>query len=88
MSVFSGPNIVKDNLIFYLDPENLKSLKFKTRLYNYSVWQNGQTGSIGDFTASSNNNARILVAGPWGNTVTGWKSYSVLNSTNGGGIYI
>jgi len=88
MSVFSGPNIVKDNLIFYLDPENLKSLKFKTRLYNYSVWQNGQTGSIGDFTQYSSNNARILVADPWGNTVTGWKAYSVLNSTNGGGIYM
>lgn len=88
MAVHIRPNIIINDISFYLDAMNLKSLKFENRLYDYGIWQNGQTGSIGDFTQYSSNNARVLAADPWGNIITVWKSYSVLNSTSGGGIYM
>lgn len=79
---------VTDGLIFNVDSDNIKSLKFPIRIYDYGVWISGQTGTIGDFTQYSTNNVRIVDNDPWGNSVVLWKSYSVSGNTSNGGIYM
>lgn len=88
MGTSSGPNIVKDSLVMYLDASNNNSLKFKDRIYNYDIWADGQTGGIGMFGQYSERNRRIVGIDPWGNDIVVWESFSVDGSINGGGIYM
>ncbi len=61
--------------------------KTKPLLMNYTVWEDGQTGSIGNFGQYSSRNSRILAPDPWGKIVPVWRGLSVDGSTAGAGIY-
>lgn len=56
-------------------------------IMDYSIWKDGQTGSIGDFTQYSSNNRRVTAPDPWGKQTVVWESYSIEGSTASGGIY-
>jgi len=61
-----GPNINNDGLVLLLDPSNNKSLKYPQKIYDDSIWKDGQTGSIGIFSQYSSNNRRVVSTNPWG----------------------
>jgi len=86
--MITGPDNIKNGLVFYFDAANTKSIKFRDRIYNYTIWENGQTGGIGSFGAFSTRNRRLISDDPWGNQVVVWESYNVAGSTKGGGIYM
>lgn len=59
--------------------ELFNETEFNPLLYDYTIWQNGQTGSIGLFTQYGSSNSRVLGIDPWGKETVVWR-----NSVNGG----
>lgn len=88
MAFHRGPTIVKEQLKLYYDFGNSKSFKYYSRIYNYGIWEDGQTGAVTPFGVGSTNNRRVLGTDPWGNTIVVWESYSVSGATTYGGIYM
>lgn len=54
---------------------------------DYTIWEDGQTGSIGDFSTYSSNNERVIDVDPWGKQTVVWQGISTNGSTTGTGIY-
>jgi hypothetical protein len=88
MAGHSGPRIAKTDISLQLDAGNSKAFKFRTRLYDYGLWADGQTGSVGNFSATGPNNRRIIGTDPWGNPAVVWETYSTAVLNEGGGIYM
>jgi hypothetical protein len=72
MSVYSGPNITKSQLIVHLDAENLYSTKGFNSVINTSTWLPGTTGSATNYNQSGDGNSRILDTNPWDYTDVVW----------------
>lgn len=56
----------------------------KPLIADYTVWQDGQTGSISPFTQHGSRNRRILGHDPWGKETVLWESYSNAPLDSGG----
>ncbi len=54
---------------------------------DYTIWEEGQTGTVGDFVQQSSRNRIVTGQDPWGKDVPIWEAYSVDGSTAYGGIY-
>ena len=74
MSLGSNGNILSNNLT---------ETKHKSLIMDYTLWEDGQTGSVGPFTQYSSNNSRILALDPWGKETVVWKG----TGPSGAGIY-
>lgn len=61
--------------------QDISETKFKPLLMDYTIWENGQTGSIGKFEQYSSSNSRVLATDPWGKETVVWQSKP------NGGIY-
>ena len=61
--------------------------KHRPLILDYTVWEDGQTGSVAPFTQYSNSNRRVLGSDPWGKRTVLWESFSTL-STHAGGILV
>jgi len=81
----TGPNIVKRGLVFHLDAANKRSIEFP---YNYTIWKNGQTGAVGEFSTFSTNNERVTATDPFGNNIVVWKSSNSNNGIEGDGAIV
>jgi len=66
----------------------INQTKYKPLIMNYTIWANGQSGSISPFTryGENANNTRILEKDPWGKETVVWKS-APLTTTTSAGIY-
>lgn len=82
------PDVVTSGLTLMYDISNENSYKFKERLYDDSIWSDGQTNGVGMFTSYSSNNRRVISTDPWGDNVVVWEAYSRSGTTTGGGIYM
>ena len=74
------------------DKGNLQSILFhetktKPLILNYTTWEDGQTGSIGNFNqnGSTSENNRVLSNDPWGKTVPVWRTTPDSSSGPDGG---
>ena len=61
--------------------------KHKPLIMDYTIWEDGQTGTIGSFGQYSSNNQRVRGLDPWGNETILWQGISLEGSTAGTGIY-
>ena len=57
-------------------------------LLDYTIWEAGQTGSIGVFSQYGTRNRRVWAADPWGRQAVVWECWSVGVASQSGGIYV
>ena len=67
--------------------DSIIETKHSPLLYDYTVWEDGQSGSIGDLNTYSSNNRRAIGVDPWGREAVVWEGFSEDGSSNGSGIY-
>jgi hypothetical protein len=73
--MFTGPNIKKDNLVFYLDSSNIKSYRHKTNILNTGLWNVGSGSATGFYqNGLTVENERILTTNPWGFQSVIWET--------------
>jgi hypothetical protein len=67
----------------------INETKHRPLTLDYTVWEDGQTGSVAPFTyyGNSSSNRRVLGSDPWGKRTVLWESFSTL-STHAGGILV
>ncbi len=77
-NVTYGPSIVTDGLIVSADVYNDAYKEDTPLTYDYSVWEEGQTGNISPFTdyGNASQNRRIIATDPWGDDNVIWKMCS------------
>jgi len=83
----TGPNIVNNGLVLYLDAANKKKsfLPFSTFL-NMSTWATGSGGATGfGRNGDLTENERVIGTDPWGNSTVVWESRPSGNGNDDGG---
>lgn len=92
LEIYQKGASLDNNGNFYVN--SINETGHKSLLYDYTVWENGQTGSIGQFNdyGVSSNNTRIIAQDPWEKETVVWKSepltvFTTSTSNSSAGIY-
>ena len=99
LRIYSTPlssNTIKELMDQKASLDSNKNIHLKTPIIqnshkklemDYTIWEDGQTGSVGKFNARQSRNHRRMIKDPWGRSVVAWEGVSVEGSTSDTGIY-